>query len=249
MKEHAVGEDRSRLRVVVVGGGFGGLSTVRALRGMPVDITLIDRVNHHLFQPLLYQVATGILSPANIAAPLRGLLRSQRNVRVLLGEVSDVDLNARVVRDEGFEVPYDILVVATGARLDYFGSDWSTVAPGLKTVADATEIRRRILGAFEAAEVSATDEETAVWLTFVVVGAARPAWNSLAPSQRSPVTRSAASSGGSIRRVRASFSWRAGSACSHSIRAHSPLVLVVRCNASASRCSSGHVSPTSRRTE
>ncbi len=163
-------------RVVIVGGGFGGLYTAQALRKAPVEVTLIDRRNFHLFQPLLYQVATGALSPANIAAPLRGLLSRQRNARVLLGEVVGFDLDRRQVRLRGADgeaaVPYDSLIVATGARHHYFNHpEWEKDAPGLKTIEDATDMRRRILYAFEAAELTADPKAREAWLTFVVVGA------------------------------------------------------------------------------
>ncbi|HZT79669.1 MAG TPA: NAD(P)/FAD-dependent oxidoreductase, partial [Gemmataceae bacterium] len=157
--------------VVIVGGGFGGLYAARSLRRAPVRVTLIDRRNFHLFQPLLYQVATGGLSPANIAAPLRAVLKRQKNAEVLLGEVLDIDTaNRRVIlRDR--EVPYDTLIVAAGARHHYFGHpEWEPLAPGLKTVEDATEIRRRILKAFEEAEREPDLEKRRPWLTFVVVG-------------------------------------------------------------------------------
>jgi NADH dehydrogenase len=159
-------------RVVIVGGGFGGLYAARALAGAPVRLTLLDRRNFHLFQPLLYQVATGALSPANIAAPLRSVLRRQANARVLLAEVTGFDLDRRVVRvDGGADVPYDSLVVAAGARHHYFGHpEWEHHAPGLKTVEDATAIRRRILYAFEAAERTADPAARGPWMTFVVVG-------------------------------------------------------------------------------
>ncbi|HEV8267217.1 MAG TPA: FAD-dependent oxidoreductase, partial [Thermoanaerobaculia bacterium] len=135
----------ARHRVVVVGGGFGGLHAARALRRANADVTLVDRRNFHLFQPLLYQVATGALSPANIAAPLRSILSKQGNVTVLLGEATGVDAGRRVLLLEGGELPYDTLVVATGVRHAYFGHDaWEPYAPGLKTVEDATEMRRRI---------------------------------------------------------------------------------------------------------
>jgi len=158
-------------RVVIIGGGFGGLNAARALRKAPVQVTLIDRRNHHLFQPLLYQVATGSLSPANIAAPLRGILGRQRNVRVLLGEAVGVDVaSRRVILSDG-EAGYDTLIVATGASHHYFGHDeWQPLAPGLKTIEDATEIRSRILLAFEAAERAAGRDAVRSWLTFVVVG-------------------------------------------------------------------------------
>jgi len=164
---------REEHRIVVVGGGFGGLYAVQSLRRAPVDITLIDRRNFHLFQPLLYQVATGGLSPANIAAPLRGILARQRNARVLLGEVVAIDPPWRCVHlRDGARVPYDTLVVATGATHNYFGNDhWGPLAPGLKTLEDATCIRARILHAFEAAERGADPEQMRACLTFVVIGA------------------------------------------------------------------------------
>ncbi len=159
-------------RVVVIGGGFGGLNAARALRSAPVEVTLIDRRNHHLFQPLLYQVATGGLSPANIATPLRQILRKQRNARVVLGEVVDIDIATRRVILQHGEVPYDSLIVAAGSSHSYFGkNEWATLAPGLKSVDDATAIRRKILLAFEAAELSKDPEVVHQLLTFVVVGA------------------------------------------------------------------------------
>src|SRR6185312_13382421 len=138
-------------RVVIVGGGFGGLYAAQALGKAAVQVTLIDRRNFHLFQPLLYQVATGALSPANIAAPLRSVLRKQRNTRVLLGEVTGFDLAAKSVKlRDGTAIPFDSLVIATGSSHHYFGNDkWAEIAPGLKTIEDATEIRRRVLSAFE----------------------------------------------------------------------------------------------------
>ncbi|MGA8870020.1 MAG: NAD(P)/FAD-dependent oxidoreductase [Candidatus Acidiferrales bacterium] len=162
----------ARHRVVIVGGGFGGLSAVIALKNAPVDITLIDRCNFHLFQPLLYQVATGTLSPANIASPLRNILKKQKNVRVLLGEAVGLDAaNHRVILSDG-AVDYDTLMIATGASHQYFGHDeWEEFAPGLKTIEDATDMRRRILLAFEAAERETDPEKLRAWLTFVIVGA------------------------------------------------------------------------------
>jgi NADH:ubiquinone reductase (H+-translocating) len=158
-------------RVVIVGGGFGGLYAARALGRAAVDVVLVDRRNHHLFQPLLYQVATGSLSPANIAAPLRSLVRKQKNTRVLLAEVRAVDSDERmVVLDEG-QVPYDSLILAAGSSHSYFGHDeWAELAPGLKSLDDATEIRRRILLAFEAAERCDEPAEVERCLTFVIVG-------------------------------------------------------------------------------
>jgi NADH:ubiquinone reductase (H+-translocating) len=158
-------------RVVIVGGGFGGLNVARQLRRSPASVTLIDRRNFHLFQPLLYQVATGGLSPANIAAPLRAVLKRQQNAEVLLGEVVDIDANARNVILADGNIPYDTLVLATGVRHQYFGRDqWEPLAPGLKTVEDATEIRRRVFTAFEEAERLGDSAAAAGWLTFVVVG-------------------------------------------------------------------------------
>jgi NADH dehydrogenase len=159
-------------RVVVVGGGFAGLQAVRTLRRAPVEVTLVDRRNHHLFQPLLYQAATGALTSAEIASPLRGLLKRQRNARVVLGEATGFDLERRrVLLEGGRALGYDSLVVAAGAGQDYYGHDeWSDVAPGLKSVEDALEIRRRILTAFEAAEVETDPARRDALLTFVVVG-------------------------------------------------------------------------------
>jgi len=157
--------------VVIIGGGFGGLYAARSLKRAPVQITLIDRRNFHLFQPLLYQVATGGLSPANIAAPLRAILKRQENVRVLLAEAIGIDVsNRRVVLSDG-ELSYDTLIVAAGVRHHYFGrDDWEELAPGLKTIEDATEMRRRVLLAFEAAEREGDPEKLRGWLTFVIVG-------------------------------------------------------------------------------
>ncbi len=160
-----------RHHVVIIGGGFGGLHTARSLKRAPVRITLIDKRNFHLFQPLLYQVATGGLSPANIAAPLRTILRGHENARVLLGEVTDFDLANRRVKLTDGECGYDTLIVATGVRNSYFGHDpWEEHAPGLKTLEDATGIRSRILGAFEAAERESDPGRVRALLTFVVVG-------------------------------------------------------------------------------
>jgi NADH dehydrogenase len=165
-------------RVVIVGGGFGGLRAVKTLKGAPVDITLVDRRNFHLFQPLLYQVATGSLSPGEIATPLRAVLRRQRNVRVVLGEVHDFDLASREVvvgraagGGEDLRLGYDTLVVAAGMHNHYFGHDeWQESAPALKSLEDALAIRRRILLAFEAAEMETDAAARREWLTFVVVG-------------------------------------------------------------------------------
>ncbi len=158
-------------RVVIVGGGFGGLAAAQALARAPVAITLVDRRNFHLFQPLLYQVATGGLSPGDIATPLRALLKRQKNARVLLAEATDLDpTRRRLVLSDG-EIGYDSLIVACGSYHHYFGHpEWEALAPGLKTIEDATEIRRRILVAFEAAEREPDPVRRAAWLTFVIVG-------------------------------------------------------------------------------
>jgi len=160
-------------KVVIVGGGFGGLRAARALGSAPVDVTVVDRRNYHLFQPLLYQVATGSLSPGDIAAPLRGVLGRQRNARVLLGQVEDLDpLSKRVLLADGAALEYDSLVVAAGSQTSYYGHDaWSQWAPGLKSIEEATNIRHKILYAFEVAERIADPVQRSAWLTFVIVGA------------------------------------------------------------------------------
>ena len=164
-------EGADRLRVVIVGGGFGGLDAAKGLAGEDVHVTLIDRRNHHLFQPLLYQVATASLSPADIAAPIRAILRRQENLRTILAEVERIDPNGREVHVDGEAIPYDFLILATGVSHSYFGHDeWAPVAPGLKSLEDALEIRRRILLAFEAAERSRDEAERNRQLSFVVVG-------------------------------------------------------------------------------
>src|SRR5512145_542224 len=160
-------------RVVIIGGGFGGLNAARALKHTPVEIVLLDQANHHLFQPLLYQVATSVLPPTEIATPIRNLLRRQRNVTVLMGEVIGVDTAQRSLRVTGIDRPitYDYLVVATGMQGSYFGHDeWEPYAPGLKTARDALVIRNRILSAFELAEVETDQERRKELLTFVIVG-------------------------------------------------------------------------------
>jgi len=159
-------------RVVIVGCGFGGLWAAQGLRRAPVDVTVIDRTNHHLFSPLLYQVATAGLSAPAISAPIRHILAPQRNATVLFGEVLAVDVGQRRLRlDQGSEVPYDYLVLAPGSVNHYFGhDDWAPYAPGLKTLDDALDIRARILTAFERAERDADPAQRAAWLTFVVIG-------------------------------------------------------------------------------
>jgi NADH dehydrogenase len=163
--------DVANHRVVILGGGFGGLSAAQHLKRAPVNVTIVDRCNYHLFQPLLYQVATGSLSPANIAEPLRNILKKQRNTRVLLAEATRIDAaNHRVLFSDG-SIDYDTLIVATGSSHQYFGhDDWEKFAPGLKTVEDATDMRRRILLAFEAAEREQDPQKLLEWMTFVIVG-------------------------------------------------------------------------------
>src|SRR4029077_3842467 len=168
-------DQKNKSRVVIVGAGFGGLLAARTLAGFPVQITLVDRQNFHTFQPLLYQVATAGLSPGEIAAPIRWILRNRRNVEVLMSEVRDFDLARRVVKLEDGEIPYDYLIVAAGASHAYFGHDeWEPFAPGLKTIEDALEIRRRVLLGFELAgrqPASSDDKDREhAQLNFVVVG-------------------------------------------------------------------------------
>jgi NADH dehydrogenase len=173
------GGETDRQHVVVVGGGFGGVQAVRKLRRAALDITLVDRRNFSLFQPLVFQVATGALSPGEIASPLRGIFKRDRNVPVVLGEVTGFDLNGRRVRVDGIapddaplELPYDSLIVAGGSYYSYFGHDeWRPFAPDVKSLESAFEVRRRILTAFEAAEYEPDLDRRAAWLTFVVVGA------------------------------------------------------------------------------
>ncbi|MGH7924999.1 MAG: NAD(P)/FAD-dependent oxidoreductase [Candidatus Binatus sp.] len=158
--------------VVIIGGGFGGIAAARALKRAPIRLTMIDRRNHHLFQPLLYQVATAALNPSDIASPIRRILRQQRNASVILGEAASIDTRRKIVQLLDGEVAYDYLIVATGAMHSYFGHDeWMEAAPGLKTLEDAVEIRRRVLVAYEAAEREVDAAEVANWMTFVIIGA------------------------------------------------------------------------------
>jgi NADH dehydrogenase len=160
-----------RQRIVIIGAGFGGLAAAQALKRVDADVVLIDRRNHHLFQPLLYQVATAALSPAQIAQPIRAILRNQKNCTVVLGEVTGIDSANKLVTGRNGQLRYDTLIVATGATHTYFGHDeWSKFAPGLKSVEDATVIRRKILSAFERAEASFDAAEQKALLTFVIVG-------------------------------------------------------------------------------
>lgn len=162
---------KAQHRVVIIGGGFGGLNAAKVLGGGPVQVTLIDSKNHHTFQPLLYQVATAGLSATEIAEPLRSILHHHKNIEVVMGEVTGFDLKRRVVQTRGAEIPYDSLVVAAGARHSYFAHpEWESVAPGLKTIEDALEIRQRVLLAFERAEREAAERGPVEPLTFVVVG-------------------------------------------------------------------------------
>jgi NADH dehydrogenase len=160
-------------RVIILGGGFGGLAAAKNLKRAPVEVTLIDRRNFHLFQPLMYQIATGSLSPGDIAAPLRSVLSKQKNTQVLLGDAVDVDPDARrVILRDGASFEYDTLIVATGSQTSYYGNDsWREWAPSLKSVEEATAIRHKILYAFERAERAETEVEARAWLTFVIVGA------------------------------------------------------------------------------
>jgi NADH dehydrogenase len=162
-----------RHKVIIIGGGFGGLYAAQALKSAPVDVTLIDRRNYHLFQPLLYQVATGSLSPGEVAAPLRGILRRQKNTRVLLGDVVDIDpVSKHVVLEDGASFEYDSLIVAAGSQTSYYGhDDWQKWAPGLKSIEEATTLRHKILYAFEVAERLDDPAQRRAWLTFTIVGA------------------------------------------------------------------------------
>jgi len=160
-----------RPQVVIAGAGFAGLEASKALAAAEADITLVDALNHHCFQPLLYQVATAALSPADVAWPIRAILRGQKNVRVIMARVTGVDVQARRVRTSEIDLAYDYLVIATGATHSYFGHDeWAPFAPGLKHIADATEIRRRFLLAFERAELVEDEAERQRLLTFDVIG-------------------------------------------------------------------------------
>jgi NADH dehydrogenase len=160
-----------RAKVVIIGAGFGGLEAAKSLKRTPVDVTVIDRQNHHCFQPLLYQVATAALSPADVAWPIRHILRKQKNAMVLMAEVRGIDTGKRLVQIDSVTIPYDYLVLATGATHSYFGHDeWADVAPGLKRIEDATRIRRHILIAFERAELATDAAERARLLTFAIVG-------------------------------------------------------------------------------
>lgn len=159
-------------RIVIIGGGFGGLYAARTLAKTNANITLVDRRNYHLFQPLLYQVATAALNPSDIAAPIRAVLRKQKNISVIMGDVQAIDTDRRIITMADGELAYDILIVATGATHSYFNHpEWEENAPGLKTIEDALEIRRRVLRAFEAAERETDPERQKAWLNFVIVGA------------------------------------------------------------------------------
>jgi NADPH-dependent glutamate synthase beta subunit-like oxidoreductase len=208
-------------RVVVIGAGFAGLNAAKALSRMPVALTIIDQRNHHLFQPLLYQVATAGLSPADIATPIRSMFSGRRNVRVLLGQVTGVDTRSREVLLDDKRVPYDALIIATGARHAYFGHDnWEPFAPGLKQIEDATAIRRRILIAFEQAEAEEDAEERRRLLTFAVIGAGPTGWNSPAPSPNWPRSHWRKTSAPSIRATRGLCSSRLATAYCPRSRLH-----------------------------
>ncbi|HEY0747219.1 MAG TPA: FAD-dependent oxidoreductase [Steroidobacteraceae bacterium] len=200
-KTPAHGELQGVPRVLIIGAGFGGLRCAQALRDAPVAVTLVDRTNYHLFQPLLYQVATAALSPGDIATPARAIFRSSPATRLLLGVVTGVDVQRQTVSMQGKEMPYDYLVLATGATHSYFGKDeWAPFAPGLKRIEDALEIRRRILTAFERAEAAPGERERQGLLTFLVVGAAPRAWSLRGRSRNWHVSDSKRISGRSIPR-------------------------------------------------
>jgi NADH dehydrogenase len=192
--------------VVIVGAGFGGLTAAKCLAKTPLDVTIVDQHNYHLFQPLLYQVATASLSPADIASPIRGILRNVDNVKIILAKVSGVDVARREVLAEDRHIPFDDLIIATGAEHAYFDNDWAQFAPGLKTIDDAIYIRRRILLAFERAETEPDADERRRLLNFVVVAADRPASKCRVPLQNSPSARWRRTSASSIRAPPAS-SW------------------------------------------
>lgn len=169
---HTTPARRERPRVLIVGGGFAGIAAAKALAAVPVDIRLIDRRNHHVFQPLLYQVATASLSPADISSPIRTILRGQRNCQVAMAEITNVDIAGKRLMLAGGHVDYDYLILAAGATHAYFGHDeWAEIAPGLKSIDDATELRRRILLAFESAEYEGNEAARRAALTFGIVGA------------------------------------------------------------------------------
>ena len=228
-------------RVVVVGGGFGGLQAALELRRASVEVTLVDRRNFHLFQPLTYQVATGALSPGEVAYPLRAIFKRDRNVRVLMAEVADFDLEAHELRLRtvaGIPAPrtvsYDTLIVAGGSRYSYFGhDDWRRHALEVKSLESALVARSRLLGAFEAAEMESDPEQRDAWLTFVVVGAGQPAWRWPARSPSSHATRCGATSAGSTRGRAASCSSRRQIASSPPSRARSRRKQSDHCRSSA----------------
>jgi NADH:ubiquinone reductase (H+-translocating) len=202
-------------KVVIVGGGFGGLNAAQQLKSDRVDVTLIDRRNYHLFQPLLYQVATGSLAAGEIAAPLRSVFRWQRNTRVLLGNVVDVDPDSKhVFLEDGAVLDYNSLIVAAGSQTSYFAhNDWEQWAPGMKSVEEATTIRHKILYAFEVAERIDDPEVRREWLTFVSSVLVRPAWNWRARLPRSPEKRSRTSFVRYIRKKQKSSCWTGRPVC------------------------------------
>ena len=202
-----------RPKVVIVGAGFGGLEAARALRRADVDITVVDRQNHHCFQPLLYQVATAALSPADVAWPIRHILRAQKNATVLMADVSGVDTAQKRVRTNYGDLPYDFLVIATGAMHSYFGHDeWAPVAPGLKRIEDATRIRRSILIAFERAEIMSDPDEQKRLLTL--------------PRSRGRLCRRI--SGASIRAPHISSWSKQDHACCRPFQRHNPTMCATR---------------------
>jgi NADH dehydrogenase len=204
-----------RTRVVIIGGGFAGIHAAKSLAHLPVDVTIIDRRNHHTFQPLLYQVALAVLSPADIASPIRGIVRHQKNTQVLMDEVVGFDtLKQLVSLKSGAQISYDYLVVAAGSTHSYFGHDeWAAAAPGLKTIEDATEIRRRVLLAFELAERHMQEHGWHPPLNFVVIGGGPRAWNWLGQSGTLHSTSCGTTSGTLTRRTQRSCCSTAETGC------------------------------------
>ena len=224
-----------KIKVVIIGAGFGGLEAAKALRRAPAEVVVIDRHNHHCFQPLLYQVATAALSPADIAWPIRHILRPQRNATVFMENVLGIDAEARLVRAEFGEVPYDYLVIAAGAQHSYFGHDeWADYASGLKRIEDATAIRRKILTAFERAELMPDSDEKQSLLTFVIVGVARlvSKWPARLPMSRD--RRSLRIFVASIPDARGSFSSKQALVCCR----HFPLAFLITQGIPLSRAAS-----------
>jgi NADH dehydrogenase len=228
---------REAPHVVIIGCGFGGLAAARTLKGSDVRVTMIDRTNHHLFQPLLYQVATAALAAPDIAAPVRTLLSRQPNATVWLAQVERIDVEKRQVLAQGKRLDYDYLIVASGMRHGYFGHDaWAAVAPGLKTLGEALDIRRRILRAFEAAEFETSPEERRAWTTFVVIGGGPTGVEMAGALAEIAGARWHTSSGASIQRPRAWCWWRQGRGSCPALIRGSPSMPRRSCVSWASTC-------------